>query len=145
MPPPDNLNNQIDPHCTYEERSLTLPIADFTARSTPGGGEMSDLSDHITGDHQLRTGVEDIIATSLLPGHPLNSACLDDNTGTGLASECACACAFVHEDVRERRRPPHACACSICVRLRHSVRLQSVAKLNRPPSAFCYRCEKFIR
>lgn len=48
---------------------------------------------------------------------------------------CECACAFAREDVRERRRPPRACARSICVRLRHSERLQSVAKLSRPPGA----------
>ncbi|XP_069357426.1 probable serine/threonine-protein kinase dyrk2 isoform X5 [Maniola hyperantus] len=44
-------------------------------------------------------------------------------------------CVFVHEGASERRRPLHACACSICVRLRHAVRLQSVAKISRPPSA----------
>lgn len=53
--------------------------------------------------------------------------------GTRLAYQCACA--FAREDVRERRRPLRACARSICVRLRHSLRLQSVAKFSRPPGA----------
>ncbi|CAF4820341.1 unnamed protein product [Pieris macdunnoughi] len=54
------------------EWSVSLPIADFTARSIRGGGVMTDLSDPIIGDHRHRTGGEDIIATSLLLGHPLN-------------------------------------------------------------------------
>ncbi|CAK1543911.1 unnamed protein product [Leptosia nina] len=166
VPPPDNLNNLLDPHTAREDRCLTLPIADFTARSTPGGGEMSDQKDHIIGVLRHRTAGEGTTATSLLHGHHLNSYGVHPrptlyflkhimsrpNTGTtiirirhcrfgrmygtGLACECACACAFVREDSRERRRPHHACACSICVRLRHFVRLQSVPKLNRPPSAF---------
>lgn len=47
--------------------------------------------------------------------------------------------------MRERRRPPRACARSICVRLRHSERLQSVAKLGRPPGASSPRAEILVR
>ncbi|CAH2085661.1 unnamed protein product [Euphydryas editha] len=73
LPPPDSLNQLINPHSAYEERSPTLPIADFTARSTRGGGGMSDLKDLIIGVRLRHTGGEGTIATSLLPVHLLNS------------------------------------------------------------------------
>lgn len=62
--------------------------------------------------------------------------------GTGL--DCKRACAFAREDVRERRRPPRACARSICVRLRQLVRLQSVAILCRPPGALIPDAPKYL-
>ncbi|XP_073952549.1 CDC like kinase darkener of apricot isoform X2 [Choristoneura fumiferana] len=62
--------------------------------------------------------------------------------GTGL--DCKRACAFAREDVRERRRPPRACARSICVRFRQLVRPQSVAILCRPPGALIPDAPKYL-
>ncbi|CAH0723878.1 unnamed protein product, partial [Brenthis ino] len=127
LPPPDSLNQLIDPHSAYEERS---PTSEHSWRRRNDRSKRSHHRRSPTSHRRRRHHRDESSPRS----PPEQLTC-----GTGLACDCACACAFVREDARERRRPLRTCARSICVRLRHSVRLQSVAKLSRPPNAYLHR------